>query len=494
MFITFEGVDGSGKTTQAALLAEALRAEGHDVVATREPGGTELGERIRELLLDGGVITPWAEASLFAAARAQLVDEVIRPALARGADVISDRYIDSSLAYQGLARGLGVDRVHTLLGGPADFRQDGVAREAAGPESASDDGTAVAVRSIRPYVPAVHTGTKPETVPSLLPVPMKLEAWTRRPSTQDLPAVAVELDVVVAGSGDRFPAKQGRLRDDRSRRRPRRRRLSRGDGSRQTEDRRDHEQWSQKLAAHDHARTFSYTKVQPAASKEKRHLRPGAGHGHALPTNALGFVSFRPSMFITFEGVDGSGKTTQAALLAEALRAEGHDVVATREPGGTELGERIRELLLDGGVITPWAEASLFAAARAQLVDEVIRPALARGADVISDRYIDSSLAYQGLARGLGVDRVLELNLLATGGLLPDRTFLLLLAPEQAARRRRGAEADRIEGEGNDFAARVDDAYRELAAVFGQRLVTIDASLPVEAIARTIRGQLRDAA
>jgi dTMP kinase len=113
---------------------------------------------------------------------------------------------------------------------------------------------------------------------------------------------------------------------------------------------------------------------------------------------------------------------------------------------------------------------------------------------VISDRYIDSSLAYQGLARGLGVDRVLELNLLATGGLLPDRTFLLLLAPEQAARRRRGAEADRIEGEGNDFAARVDDAYRELAAVFGQRLVTIDASLPVEAIARTIRGQLRDAA
>jgi dTMP kinase len=199
-------------------------------------------------------------------------------------------------------------------------------------------------------------------------------------------------------------------------------------------------------------------------------------------------------MFITFEGVDGSGKTTQAALLAEALRAEGHDVVATREPGGTELGERIRELLLDGGVITPWAEASLFAAARAQLVEEVIRPALARGADVISDRYIDSSLAYQGLARGLGVDRVLELNLLATGGLLPDRTFLLLLAPEQAARRRRGAEADRIEGEGNDFATRVDDAYRELAAVFGQRLVTIDASLPVEAIARTIRGQLRDAA
>jgi dTMP kinase len=200
-------------------------------------------------------------------------------------------------------------------------------------------------------------------------------------------------------------------------------------------------------------------------------------------------------MFITFEGVDGSGKTTQAALLAEALRAEGNDVVVTREPGGTELGERIRELLLDGGAVTPtpWAEASLFAAARAQLVDEVIRPALARGADVISDRYIDSSLAYQGLARGLGVDRVLELNLLATGGLLPDRTFLLLLAPEQAAERR-GGESDRIEREGDDFAGAVDAAYRELAGAFGQRVVTIDATLPVERIARTIHGQLRDAA
>ena len=196
-------------------------------------------------------------------------------------------------------------------------------------------------------------------------------------------------------------------------------------------------------------------------------------------------------MFITFEGVDGSGKTTQAALLAEALRAEGHDVVATREPGGTPLGERVRELLLAGQAITPWAETALFAAARAQLVDEVIRPALTRGADVVCDRYIDSSLAYQGLARGLGVERVLELNLLATRGLLPDRTFLLLLPLDQAAARQ-DEEPDRIEREGAEFAAQVDRAYRELAEIFAQRIVAVDGTKEPDELAETIRGQLRD--
>ena len=196
-------------------------------------------------------------------------------------------------------------------------------------------------------------------------------------------------------------------------------------------------------------------------------------------------------MFVTFEGVDGSGKSTQARLLAERLRSEGREVVLTREPGGTPAGERIREILLHGERVAPWAEAALFAAARAQLVDEVIRPALARGADVVSDRYIDSSLAYQGLARGLGVERVLELNLLATSGLLPDRTFLILLPPAEAAARR-GDEPDRIEREGPEFAEEVDRAYREIAKVFGQRVTVVDGSLNPEDIAEIVRGQLRD--
>jgi len=196
-------------------------------------------------------------------------------------------------------------------------------------------------------------------------------------------------------------------------------------------------------------------------------------------------------MFVTFEGVDGSGKSTQARLLAERLRSEGREVVLTRVPGGTPAGERIREILLHGERVAPWAEAALFAAARAQLVDEVIRPALARGADVVSDRYVDSSLAYQGLARGLGVERVLELNLLATSGLLPDRTFLILLPPAEAAARR-GDEPDRIEREGPEFAEEVDRAYREIAKVFGQRVTVVDGSLNPEDIAEIVRGQLRD--
>jgi dTMP kinase len=155
-------------------------------------------------------------------------------------------------------------------------------------------------------------------------------------------------------------------------------------------------------------------------------------------------------VFVSFEGVDGSGKSTQAELLCEWLQGRGRSVEPCREPGGTALGERIRALLLESTAMTPWAEAALFAAARAQLVEEVIRPALERGADVVCDRYVDSSLAYQGVARGLGVEPVLAVNLAATGALLPQRTFLLLVDPGEA-RRRAGAEGDRIEREGASF-------------------------------------------
>jgi dTMP kinase len=195
-------------------------------------------------------------------------------------------------------------------------------------------------------------------------------------------------------------------------------------------------------------------------------------------------------MFVTFEGIDGSGKSTQAALLAESLAAEGREVVATREPGGTELGERVRDILLGDGAVAPWAEAALFAAARAQLVEDVVRPALARGAFVVCDRYLDSSLAYQGVARGLGLDAVLELNLPAIGGLLPDRTFLLTLPVEEAVRRST-RRPDRIEREGLAFLARVDRAYRELASRFPDRIVVLDGLEPEDEIAGRIRGELR---
>jgi dTMP kinase len=195
-------------------------------------------------------------------------------------------------------------------------------------------------------------------------------------------------------------------------------------------------------------------------------------------------------VFVTFEGVDGSGKTTQAGLLVDALRAEGREVLATREPGGTQLGEEVRKLLLEGVEMTPWAETTLFAAARAELVDRVIAPALAAGRDVVCDRYVDSSLAYQGIARGLGVERVLELNLVVTAGLLPDRTFLVLVDPEVAFERRK--PSDRIEREGEGFHRAVDEAYRSLAEMFPERITTVDGNRAAEEVAEEIRGRLRD--
>ena len=197
-------------------------------------------------------------------------------------------------------------------------------------------------------------------------------------------------------------------------------------------------------------------------------------------------------VFVTFEGLDGSGKTTQVELVAALLRDEGRDVVTTREPGGTELGEQVRDLLLHRAEeVVPWAEAALFAAARAQLVANVILPALERGADVLCDRYIDSSLAYQGIARGLGVDPVLELNLQATRGLLPDRTVFISLDVAES-QQRRGNSPDRIERENDDFVTRVDRAYRELAELFPRRILQVDGTQEPDELAKTIRERLRD--
>jgi dTMP kinase len=195
-------------------------------------------------------------------------------------------------------------------------------------------------------------------------------------------------------------------------------------------------------------------------------------------------------MFVTFEGLDGSGKSTQAELLTRRIEAEGAPVVATREPGGTRVGEQIRALLLDEGNVSPWAEALLYAAARAQLVSDVIRPALGRGHTVVCDRYLDSSVAYQGVARGLGFERVLELNLTAVGRLVPDRTFLLALDPTESAVRL-GTQQDRLERESASFHARVAAGYRELADRFPERFVVLDATRSVQSLAEEVYGALR---
>lgn len=173
--------------------------------------------------------------------------------------------------------------------------------------------------------------------------------------------------------------------------------------------------------------------------------------------------------FISLEGVDGSGKSTQVNLLADALRAQGRAVVVTREPGGTALGEAIRDVLLADRAMEPMAEALLFAAARAQHVRELIRPALEDGSWVVCDRFVDSSLAYQGVARDLGVDRVWEINAPALDGCLPDLAIVLDVPPVVSAERASGP-GDRIESEGIALQEAVAAGYRELSIRFADRV------------------------
>jgi dTMP kinase len=193
-------------------------------------------------------------------------------------------------------------------------------------------------------------------------------------------------------------------------------------------------------------------------------------------------------VFVVLEGGDGSGKSTQAAGLVSRLRELGREVVATREPGATEVGAAIRSLVLGGGDLDARTEALLIAADRAEHVAQVIRPALERGAVVVSDRHVPSSLAYQGVARALGVDEIARLSEWATAGLRPDLVVLLDVPPDVATRRRAGPE-DRMEREPAEFRAMVNKAYRDLADAFGWAVV--DGTAPADEVAEQIWAVVR---
>ncbi|MCU1544067.1 MAG: dTMP kinase [Microbacteriaceae bacterium] len=195
-------------------------------------------------------------------------------------------------------------------------------------------------------------------------------------------------------------------------------------------------------------------------------------------------------LFITFEGGDGSGKSTQSRLLTDWLTAAGHTVVHSREPGGTELGTELREIVLHRrGFIAPRAEALLYAADRAHNIATKVRPAMERGDIVIQDRYLDSSVAYQGAGRVLDAAEVREISLWATEGLLPDLTVLLDLSAEHGRERIAATRDtyDRLESEKNDFHERVRDGYLALAVAEPDRFLVLPATEPIEVIAAAIQ-------
>jgi dTMP kinase len=198
-------------------------------------------------------------------------------------------------------------------------------------------------------------------------------------------------------------------------------------------------------------------------------------------------------LFLTFEGGDGSGKSTQSALLEKWLIEQGRTVVSTREPGGTEVGDEIREIVLHRrGHIVPRAEALLYAADRAHHVATVVRPALERGDIVLQDRYLDSSVAYQGVGRELAADEIRKLSLWAAEGLLPDITVLLDLDVRIGRDRLDESRTryDRLESEAAEFHTRVREAYLALAAAEPERFLVLDATLPVDELAASIRARV----
>lgn len=204
----------------------------------------------------------------------------------------------------------------------------------------------------------------------------------------------------------------------------------------------------------------------------------------------------RPGLFITFEGGDGAGKSTQAAKLTEALEADGRKVVRTREPGGTAVGEQLRSLVLEhgNGEIDARTEALIFAASRAAHVAQVIRPAVERGDVVVCDRFIDSSVAYQGSGRSLGTGDVRQLNVWATEGFSPDLTVLLDVDPEQGRLRRTANQAaeDRLESEPDTFHLRIRRAFLEQARTDPSRYLVLDARQPVDELAEAILARVKE--
>ncbi len=203
----------------------------------------------------------------------------------------------------------------------------------------------------------------------------------------------------------------------------------------------------------------------------------------------------RKGLFITVEGTDGSGKTTQIKLMEKFLNSMGNDVVLSREPGGTEISEMIRDLILDprNTSISPLTEMMLYAAARAQHVSQVIRPALENGKYVICDRFVDSSYAYQGCGRGVDLKTVADVNRAAVDGVVPDITFFLDIDPRLAIERRiKSTGADRIEQEKMDFHIRVYEGYKKMSLLYPDRIMTIDASKSIEEISLQINIYLKE--
>lgn len=202
-------------------------------------------------------------------------------------------------------------------------------------------------------------------------------------------------------------------------------------------------------------------------------------------------MSAREGTFIAFEGGDGAGKSTQVTRLAASLEAAGREVVLTRQPGGTELGAALRDLVLHGGAMTPRAEALVFAADKAQHVEEVVLPSLERGAVVITDRYTDSAIAYQGAGRHLGATEVAELQDWAVAGLRPHLTVVVDIDPAEG-RRRRGAEHDRMESEADPFHDRVRGHFLALAEAAPERYLVVDGATEPEEIARLVWDRVRE--